>query len=91
MDYFEPYQEKNDRSRPSLTAACMIRLALPTDGVELGEIEATREGGSAAERSASIRRALTEWSATGEGMIVVAQMERRLLYRSAGTKESERA
>jgi ribosomal protein S18 acetylase RimI-like enzyme len=46
---------------------------------ELGEIEAAREGGEAAEYASKLERAITSWSATGQGLILVAEHGDRLV------------
>ena len=80
MGLFEPYRHRlmDEERMPALTDL-RIRPALLDDLAELGEIEAAREGGKAADYASKFERAITSWNATGQGLVLVAQHGGRLV------------
>ncbi len=79
MALFEPYRDRRtDRDPAPALTDFRIRPAQLGDVAELGQIEAAREEGEAAEYASKLERALASWSATGQGLILVAQHGDRL-------------
>jgi hypothetical protein len=76
---FEPYRDRPvDRDQAPAITDLRIRPALLGDVAELGEIDAAREGGGAAASASKLKRAITSYSATGQGLVLVAEHRGRL-------------
>ena len=80
MSLFEDYRQRsdNDKRQPALEDL-LVRPAVVSDVAELGAIEAAREGGEPAESALRRQKCIASWSATSQGIVLVAEHQDRLV------------
>lgn len=79
MSLFEEYKIIPESERPTELTDLIIRPAVIDDAKELGRITAEREGGDPDEHARRLERAITEWSKSSQGIILVAVYESELI------------